>query len=122
MVFTGMSGLPIAETDQRRGNATACAGYLRGWLDHEAYVRALAPQLGQCTRPTNDNAVVVTAFLTLVQQPHMAQMDLQNLMTYFGAAYCQPAQARTQIMPQIYQPVVPQMLAPVPQSAIQGMR
>ncbi|HCM83017.1 MAG TPA: hypothetical protein PKW15_06825 [Alphaproteobacteria bacterium] len=120
LVFTGLVGsapISMLQMDQRRSNATACTGYLRGWLEHDAHMRSLAPQLGECSRPISDNAAVVNAFLTVADQPSAVKMDINNIMTLFGSEFCRPAAAKTQIQPTVLMPAVP-IDAPRPQAQI----
>lgn len=111
LVFNGISGTPLLRQDQHRSNATACAAYLRGWLEREVNARADVPN-AQCMRPINENAEIVTNFLTMVSQPGYPKKELNHMMADFTAYYCPPLPAKTQIQAAL-PPVVPYAMAQV---------
>src|SRR5690606_22193243 len=89
---------------------TACAAYLRGWLEREVNARADVPT-AQC-QPINDNASIVYNFLTMVEQPGFQPKEVNAMMADFTNHYCPPLPAKTQIQATL-PPVVPYATAQV---------
>lgn len=112
-VFYGLSGTPILRQDQKRSNATACAAYLRGWLEREVNMRTELPLAYQCTGKIDDNASLVNNFLKMTDQPNYPQKDINAMLADFGTGYCPPLPAKTQVAA-----IMPPMAAQPPKAQI----
>lgn len=112
-VFYGLSGTPLLRQDQKRSNATACAAYLRGWLEREVNMRSELPVTYQCTGKIDDNAGLVNNFLKMTDQPNYPQKDINAMLADFGTAYCPPLPAKTQVAA-----IMPPMAAEPPRAQI----
>lgn len=118
-ISLGAGGAMTTQTE--RSNATACVGYLRGWLDNERHLRATMPKLGLC-HPMPENTQLVASFLEVAERVGWAALPLAESMTEFSNVYCPVVvpQAGTIISPTAAgKKSAPFTLAPAEQSRIQ---
>lgn len=92
-VYSGVaSAIAVSQLDQTRSNATACIGYLRGWLDSQQHIRSMTPMLGACP-PTPDNMKLVNGFLDIAEKQGWEKLPLSEGMSMFSYRFCPIARA-----------------------------
>lgn len=89
---------PIGDTPERIASATACLGYLRGWLDAEKRIRLIYHLPDNCHASADTPAELANQFLkSIIMQPDLKNRPIDEAVYLaFSAGICRNGSTPTE--------------------------